>query len=215
MSVGGGGGGTRMAAGTGGGSQVPQPGYERMTDYGMGFGRIAQQPSFLNPFMGAYGFGQPFGGFGGGFGSPYDRMYGGGYGGYTGYDPFGGYGGYDPFGGYGGGYQSGIGSLFGGYNPSPFGGYNPFGRIDRGNAYVQPLPQPMPRRVPRDRDPDLVYALPMPNPNPPGLQGGGLNDPFEVVYDALGQPGYRTRALTPEEEAAGRAAVRSGSPIAI
>lgn len=195
---GGGGGGVPMG-GTGGGSRVPQPGYERMTDYSMGFGRIAPQPSFLNPFMGAYGFGQPFGGFGGGFGSPYgrysspfDNMYGGGY------DPFGGYGG--GFGGYGGGYQSGIGGLFGGYGPSPFGGYgNP------GNAYARP-PRPV-------RDPDLVYALPMPNPNPVGLQGGGLNDP-NIVYDSLGQPGYRNRELTREEIEAGRAAVRSGSPIA-
>lgn len=196
----GGGGGGNPMAGTGGGSRVPQPGYERMTDYSMGFGRIAQQPSFFNPFAGYYGYGQPFGGFGGGFGSPYDRMYGGGY------DPFGGFGGYGGYGGYsgyGGGYQSGIGGLFGGYNP-----------FERGNAYTQPIPQRAPDYTRRDRDPDLVYALPMPNPNPPGLQGGGLNDPMEIVYDSLGQPGYRTRALTPEEEAAGRAAVRSGSPIA-
>lgn len=208
---GGGGGGIPMA-GTGGGSRVPQPGYEQMTDYSMGFGRIAQQPSFFNPFSGYYGQNQPFGGFGGfggGFGSPFGGMYGGGY------DPFGGFGGggFDRF---GGGFGGGIGGLFGGYNPSPFGGYSPF---ERGNAYVQPLPQPMPRfdrpsRPPRD--PDMFYALPMPvpNPNPPGLQGGGLNDPMEIVYDSLGQPGYRTRALTPEEVEAGRAAVRSGSPIA-
>ena len=198
MSVGGGGGGTPMAAGTGGGSRVPQPGYERMTDYGMGFGRIAQQPSFFNPFAGYYGYGQQFGGFGG-----YDPYGGfGGFGGSGGFGGYGNYGGYD--GGYGGGYQSGIGGLFGGYNP-----------FERGNAYVQPLPQRMPdytRRPPRD--PDFSHALPMPNPNPPGLQGGGLNDPMEVVYDALGQPGYRARQLTPEEIEAGRAAVRSGSPIA-
>jgi hypothetical protein len=57
--------------------QQPQPGFNQFTDWGMGFGRIPQQPSFFNPYMGNYnpypqfggfgGFGGGFGGFGGGF----------------------------------------------------------------------------------------------------------------------------------------------------
>jgi len=103
-----------------------------MTDFSMGFGRIPQQPSFYNPFMGYYG--QPFGGF---------NNFGGGYGGFGG-----------GYGGYGGGYGGGIGNLFGGYQgympePPPFHGGG-------GNAYARPrpvpLPEPMPQRLPAFAD---------------------------------------------------------------
>ena len=143
-----------------------------MTDFSMGFGRIPQQPSFFNPFMGYYG--QPFGGFnnfGGGFGG-----FGGGYGGFGG-----GYGG-----GFGGG---GIGNLFGGYQ-----GYMPEPPMFRGggNAYVRPRPAPLPEPVdipmyaggspgfysrPENQG-GLITTMPIRPPTPMGSLG----------RDALGHP---------------------------
>ena len=80
-------------------------------DRSMGFGRQFQQPSFINPFMGAYGFGQPFGGFN------------------------------NPYGGFGGGFGMGIGGLYGGYNPMPYGGYQSYQPPQQfpGNAYAPPM----------------------------------------------------------------------------
>ena len=75
-------------------SQAQEPVMGPPVDRSMGFGRQFQQPSFINPFMGAYGFGQPFGGFNnpyGGFGMGIGGLYGG-------YNPmpFGGYQSYQP-----------------------------------------------------------------------------------------------------------------------
>lgn len=102
-------------------SQAQEPVMGPPVDRSMGFGRQFQQPSFINPFMGAYGFGQPFGGFN------------------------------NPYGGFGGGFGMGIGGLYGGYNPMPFGGYQSYQpppqqfnyELHRqqgpGNAYAQPM----------------------------------------------------------------------------
>lgn len=130
------------------GPNTPQP----QVDYSMGFGRRFQQPSFINPFMGGYGFGsgfqQPFGGFGGGFQQP----------------QFGGFG--NPF----GAIMSGLGSLFGGYRAMPFGGYQsmpqPPMNQGPGNAYVQPIGgSPNPRT-------GVMPSNPLPDPNapPPGME---------------------------------------------
>lgn len=137
-------------------------------DYSMGFGRRFQQPSFINPFGGGYGFNQPFGGgfqqpFGGGFQQPY----GGGF-----QQP--------QFGGFGGGFgnpfgaiMSGLGSLFGGYRAMPFGGYQSMPQMQPmppmnqgpGNAYVQPIGQANPRT-------GVMPSNPLPDPNapPPGME---------------------------------------------
>lgn len=78
-------------------SQPPQSnaqfGYQ--PDMSMGFARNFQQPSFFNPFFGAYGapYQYGMGGFGGGFGGGFNPMMGG----------IGGFGGYGGFGGMGGG----------------------------------------------------------------------------------------------------------------
>ena len=122
---------------TGGQTGTPppqQPGFNSMADFSMGFGRQFQPPSFLNPFMGGYGFGQPFGGFnqpyggfGGGFGSSFNQGFGGGFN--------------QPF---GGGFGGGIGGLFGGYQQMPYGGYQSMPPMNQGpgNAYAKPFPAP-------------------------------------------------------------------------
>lgn len=151
----------------------------------------AQQPSFGGQFQqpSGSGFGQPFGSnqqFGGGFGQQFgggfNPQFGGGFG-----QPFGGGFNQQFGGGFGGGFGnpfgaiiSGLGSLFGGYNPMPYGGYQSyqpfqqqfnyqlpqmrtFSPTNQGNAYVRSFPQPsvpiMP--LPQVRD---TFATPAPFP---------------------------------------------------
>ena len=119
--------------------QQPQPGFNQFTDWSMGFGRIPQQPSFFNPYMGNYNPYPQFGGFGGfpqSF-SPFSGGYGGGMGGF----PQGGgmmhgdmmYRGPGATGGgpMGGGMGGGFGG-FGGFNPM-MGGIGQFGGFGRMN----------------------------------------------------------------------------------
>lgn len=138
-----------------------QPGYNQVTDYSLGFGRIFQQPSFYNPFAGYYGGGfggSPFGGFGGGFG--------------------GGLGSFGGFGGFGGG----LGSMYPSYPPMQFGmpaQVPPYRAPNYGNAYIKPgmttpQPSPLPQPPPAEYDPN----------NPP--TGGGL--PSRDFIPQVSQP---------------------------
>ena len=146
-----------------------QPGYNQVTDYSLGFGRIFQQPSFYNPFASYYGGGfggAPYGGFGG---FPYGG-FGGGFGG--GLGSFGG------FGGFGGG----LGSMYPSYPPMQFGmpaQVPPYRAPNYGNAYIKPgmttpQPSPLPQPPPAEYDPN----------NPP--TGGGL--PSRDFIPQVSQP---------------------------
>lgn len=145
-----------------------QPGYNQVTDYSLGFGRIFQQPSFYNPFAGysSGGFGgSPFGGFGGGFG--------------------GGLGSFGGFGGFGGG----LGSMYPSYPPMQFGPpaqVPPYRAPQPRNPYVKPvptLPEPMP---PRDGPDDFRTG---PSPIVP------YDDRYRIApYDdryRISPPGFR------------------------
>lgn len=153
-----------------------QPGYNQITDYSLGFGRIFQQPSFYNPFAGYYGggFGGPGMGFGGGFG------------------------------GFGGGFGGGLGSLFGGY-PSPpplqFGmPYNPpvYRAPQQTNPYIRPrplrdpVPEPMPAPPIMGGNDMLFTNMPVRPPSrpyqptydfgTPYVPPGGSVSPFDRGY---------------------------------
>ena len=97
--------------------QQPQPGFNQFTNWSMGFGRIPQQPSFFNPYMGNYnpypqGGGMMYG----------DMMYRGP--GATGGGPM-------------GGGMGGFGTTFGGYGMGG-GGYD----MGYGGSPLLPPPQP-------------------------------------------------------------------------
>lgn len=131
-----------------------QPGYNQVTDYSLGFGRIFQQPSFFNPFAGYYGGG--FGGF-----------------------PQSGFGGLGEFGGFGG-FGGGLGSMYPSYPPLQFGTpaqVPPYRAPQPHNAYARPtpptLPEPMPPPV-EPSGPNNLFGI-----NPPRRRyGGGFAQPY-------------------------------------
>lgn len=158
----------------------------------------AQQPSFGGQFQqpSGSGFGQPFGSnqqFGGGFGQQFgggfNPQFGGGFG-----QPFGGGFNQQFGGGFGGGFGnpfgaiiSGLGSLFGGYNPMPYGGYQsyqpPQPRFNYqppqqfpGNAYVRPLPEVRDSFTPSPPPPPTAPPPPPPpiGPVPPDIDWGSM-----------------------------------------
>lgn len=137
-----------------------QPGYNQVTDYSLGFGRIFQQPSFFNPFAGYYG-----GGFGG---SPYGGLGG-----------FGGFGG--GFGGFGGGFGGGLGSMYSSYPPLQFGApmqVTPYRAPQPQNAYARSTPPTLPEPMPPPIQPtfgpnDLMGISP-----PRNRYGGGFAQPY-------------------------------------
>lgn len=139
-------------------SQPPQSnaqfGYQ--PDMSMGFGRNFQQPSFFNPFFGAYGapYQYGMGGFGGGFGGGFSPMMGG----------IGGFGGYGGMGSMGGGFNPMMGGFGGGFNPmrSGIGSLGGF-QNQFGNAYapqMQPQPMPAPQEATGVAGPQRTFSGP-------------------------------------------------------